>query len=152
MRRKIPENTRKTAAAALGESWRRRARWSMLRSIFRRRGDRAARSDSAHVSSADDRAADVSSAVKSYGEGGTEPVFAGALRQRLALRAAACAAIARLREDEVALRDAEHLAGLNVAPTPGGRLNCRWRLFTARSVRHDARFIMGRRRLARSAA
>jgi hypothetical protein len=43
------------------------------------------------------------------------PPFAGALRQRLALRAAAaCAKMARLREDAAALRDAEHLA-------PGGR-------------------------------
>ena len=40
-----------------------------------------------------------------------EPPFAGALRQRLALRAAtACARMARLREDERDLRDAEHLS------------------------------------------
>ena len=46
-----------------------------------------------------------------------DPPFAGALRQRLALRAAtACAALARHREDSSALRDAEHLS-----PTPAGR-------------------------------
>ena len=39
------------------------------------------------------------------------PPFAGALRQRLALRAAAaCVKMARLREDASGLRDAEHLA------------------------------------------
>ena len=43
--------------------------------------------------------------------------FSGALRQRLALKAAAtCARLARLREDEAALRDAEHLAA--AASTP----------------------------------
>ena len=41
-----------------------------------------------------------------------EPVFAGCLRQRLALKAAeSCATLARLREDAGALRDAEHLPG-----------------------------------------
>ena len=53
-------------------------------------------------------AADVSSGGESRGEAGAEPVFAGALRQRLASRAAtACAAMLRLREDEGTLRDAE---------------------------------------------
>ncbi|MFZ3180644.1 MAG: DUF1403 family protein [Methylocystis silviterrae] len=89
----------------------------------------------ADVSSAGDRAADVSSAGKSS----AEPPFAGALRQRLALRAAAtCAAMARLREDEGALRDAEHLAGFDAAPTPGGRLHRLWRLFATRPARLDA--------------
>ena len=76
------------------------------------------------------------------GAGGAEPAFAGCLRQRLALKAAAtCARLARLREDEGALRDAEHLAGFDAAPTPGGRLHCLWRLFATRSARFDARFI-----------
>ena len=92
----------------------------------------------ADVSSAGDRAADVSSAGKS----GAEPLFAGALRQRLALRAAtACAAMLRLREDEGALRDAEHLAGVDAAPTPGGRLHRLWRLFATPPTRLNARII-----------
>ena len=82
--------------------------------------------------------ADVSSAGKSRGEGGADPVFAGALRQRLALRAAtACAAMLRLREDEGALRDAEHLAAFDAAPTPGGRLHRLWRDFATHPVRLD---------------
>ncbi|PPD09952.1 MAG: hypothetical protein CTY36_01875, partial [Methylocystis sp.] len=93
----------------------------------------------ADVSSAGGKAADVSSAGKNFGEAGAEPVFVGALRQRLALRAAAvCAAMARLREDEVALRDAEHLAAFDTAPTPGGRLHRLWRLFATRPARLDA--------------
>ena len=81
--------------------------------------------------------ADVSSASRNVG---TEPVYVGALRQRLALRAgAACAALARLREDEAALRDAAHLAGVDAAPTPGARLHRLWRLFASpRHVRQDA--------------
>jgi hypothetical protein len=61
------------------------------------------------------------------------PPFAGALRQRLALRAAtACARMARFREDERGLRDAEHLsAGAN--PGPAGRLHRLWRLCGSRS-------------------
>ncbi|MBM3553645.1 MAG: DUF1403 family protein [Alphaproteobacteria bacterium] len=94
----------------------------------------------ADVSSAGNRAVDVSSAGKNFGEGSSEPVFVGALRQRLALRAAAaCAAMARLREDEGALRDAEHLAGVDAAPTPGGRLHCLWRFFATRQAQIDAR-------------
>jgi hypothetical protein len=96
----------------------------------------------ADVSSAGGRAADGSSAGKSD----AERVFAGALRQRLALRAAsACAAMLRLREGEGALRDAEHLAGCDAAPTPGGRLHRLWRLYATRAAQlnaaHDARFI-----------
>ncbi len=76
------------------------------------------------------------------GEGGAEPAFAGCLRQRLALKAAAtCAAMARLREDEAALRDAEHLAAFDAAPTPGGRLHRLWRLFATRQGPMDARFL-----------
>lgn len=84
--------------------------------------------------------ADASGAGESVG---TEPVYAGALRQRLALRAgAACAALTRLREDEGALRDAAHLAGDDAAPTPGARLHRLWRLFAShRQMRLDARLL-----------
>ncbi len=70
------------------------------------------------------------------------PPFAGALRQRLALRAAtACAALARHREDSAALRDAEHLspnAGGNAPTSPAGRVHRLWRLFALRPMRLDA--------------
>jgi hypothetical protein len=69
------------------------------------------------------------------------PPFAGALRQRLALRAAsACASMARLREDVSALRDAEHLApgGEATQTSPAGRIHRLWRLFALRSLRLDA--------------
>ncbi len=73
------------------------------------------------------------------GEGGGEPVFSGALRQRLALKAAAtCARLARLREDEAALRDAEHLGGAVVETSPAGRLHRLWRYFAQRPMRFDA--------------
>jgi hypothetical protein len=69
------------------------------------------------------------------------PPFAGALRQRLALRAAtACAALTRHREDSSALRDAEHLsadAGGNAPTSPAGRIHRLWRLFATRSSRLD---------------
>ncbi len=68
------------------------------------------------------------------------PPFTGALRQRLALRAAtACARTARLREDAGALRDAEHLApGGELAHTsPAGRIHRLWRLFASRAIRLD---------------
>jgi hypothetical protein len=68
--------------------------------------------------------------------------FAGALRQRLALRAAtACAALARHREDSASLRDAEHLspnACGNGPTSPAGRVHRLWRLFASRSSRLDA--------------
>jgi hypothetical protein len=71
-----------------------------------------------------------------------DPPFAGALRQRLALRAAtACAALARHREDCSALRDAEHLsadAGGNAPTSPAGRIHRLWRLFASRPLRLDA--------------
>lgn len=74
--------------------------------------------------------------------GVAEPVYAGALRQRLALRAgAAFAALARLREDEAGLRDGAHLAGFDAAPTPGGRLHRLWRLFAIRPMRLNARIM-----------
>jgi hypothetical protein len=69
------------------------------------------------------------------------PPFAGALRQRLALRAAtACATMARLREDAAALRDAEHLApGAGMTQTSlAGRIHRLWRLFASRPMRLDA--------------
>jgi hypothetical protein len=73
------------------------------------------------------------------GEDGAEPVFSGALRQRLALKAATtCARLAQLREDEAALRDAEHLAGVAGETSPAGRLHRLWRLFASRSVKFDA--------------
>jgi predicted ArsR family transcriptional regulator len=68
-----------------------------------------------------------------------KPPFAGALRQRLALRAAAaCAALARHREDLSALRDAEHLASVGRETSPAGRVHRLWRLFASRSTRLDA--------------
>jgi hypothetical protein len=67
------------------------------------------------------------------GEGGAEPVFAGVLRQRLALKAAAgCARFARLREDEGALRDAEQLAPPGAPPAPASRPHRLFRLFSMR--------------------
>jgi len=70
-----------------------------------------------------------------------EPPFAGALRQRLALRAAtASAALARHREDSSALRDAEHLspnAGADAPTSPAGRIHRLWRGFAAPSVGFD---------------
>ena len=59
-----------------------------------------------------------------------DPPFAGALRQRLALRAAtACAALARHREDSSALRDAEHLSPRrrDAHTSPAGRIHRLWR-------------------------
>ncbi|MBG0797211.1 DUF1403 family protein [Methylocystis sp. L43] len=90
----------------------------------------------ADVSSAGRDSVDVSNAGKNFG---VEPVFSGALRQRLALTAAAaCARLARLREDEAALRDAEHLTGCGGETSPAGRLHRLFRLFASRSVKFDA--------------
>jgi len=70
---------------------------------------------------------------------GSEPVFAGVLRQRLALKAAACCArLARLREDEGALRDAEHLSPAGAPPSPAARPHRLFRLFSTRPLRLDA--------------
>jgi hypothetical protein len=68
------------------------------------------------------------------GPDGAEPAFAGCLRQRLALHAAACASI-----DAGALRDAEHLApGGELAHTsPAGRIHRLWRLFASGAIRLD---------------
>ena len=66
------------------------------------------------------------------------PLFAGALRSRLALRAAAASAkILRLRGDEGALRDAEHLAAAD-DPGPAGRLHRLWRSLARQNARLDA--------------
>ena len=66
------------------------------------------------------------------------PPFAGALRQRLALKAAAAGArLLRLREDERALRDAEHLAAAQ-DPGPAGRLHRLWRSLAGQDARLDA--------------
>ncbi len=68
-----------------------------------------------------------------------DPPFAGALRQRLALRAAdSCAKMARLREDASGLRDAEHLVSVGARTSPAGRVHRLWRLFASRSSRLDA--------------
>ncbi len=68
-----------------------------------------------------------------------EPPFAGALRQRLALRAAAASAsLLRLREDEAALRDAEHLSPGGAQTSPAGRVHRLWRAFVGRPVTLDA--------------
>ena len=78
--------------------------------------------------------ADVSSAAMDR-----NPPFAGALRQRLALQAAAaCAKLARLREDAANLRDAEHLAPVGGETSPAGRIHRLWRLFGSRPLRLDA--------------
>ncbi len=67
------------------------------------------------------------------------PPFAGALRQRLALRAAtACAKMARLREDAAGLRDAEHLASVGARTSPAGSVHRLWRLFASRPTPLDA--------------
>lgn len=75
------------------------------------------------------------------------PPFAGALRQRLALRAAtARAALARHREDSSALRDAEHLspnAGGNAPTSPAGRVHRLWRGFAARPAGFDQQILRG---------
>ncbi|MBG0793172.1 DUF1403 family protein [Methylocystis sp. H62] len=76
------------------------------------------------------------------GEARGEPCLAGVLRQRLALKAAAtCARLARLREDEAALRDAEHLSGVGVETTPAGRIHRLFRLFAPSAVKLDAQTL-----------
>jgi hypothetical protein len=75
------------------------------------------------------------------GEDGAEPVYVGALRQRLALKAAAtCGRLSRLREDEMALRDAEHLGG-GAETSPAGRVHRLFRLFASRAVKFDAQTL-----------
>jgi hypothetical protein len=66
------------------------------------------------------------------------PPYAGALRQRLALRATATSAkILRLREDEGGLRDAEHLSLAGADPGRAGRLHRVWRALAAGQSRRD---------------
>ncbi len=78
--------------------------------------------------------ADVSSAAKDLGE----PVYAGCLRQRLALKAAeSCATLSRLREDAGALRDAQHLA-MGGEMSPAGRLHGLFRLYASQPPRLEA--------------
>jgi len=68
-----------------------------------------------------------------------DPPFAGALRNRLALKAgAASARLLRLREDEAALRDGEHLAPAGAQPSPAGRLHRLFRLGATRLLRLNA--------------
>jgi hypothetical protein len=100
---------------------------------------RAGLGTGADISSASKDSADISSASR---DSGVEPVFAGALRQRLALKAAAtCARLARLREDEASLRDAEHLSGGGVETSPAGRLHRLFRLFASRAVKLNAQTL-----------
>ncbi|PPD42229.1 MAG: hypothetical protein CTY15_12365, partial [Methylocystis sp.] len=78
------------------------------------------------------------------GEDGAEPVFAGVLRRRLALQAAAhCARLARLREDEAGFRDAAHLAPEGAAASPAGRLHRLFRQFGERPLRSDRETLFG---------
>ena len=68
-----------------------------------------------------------------------EPAFSGTLRQRLALKAAAtCAPLARLREDEGGLRDAEHLGPAGAQPSSAGRLHRLFRLCATQPLRLEA--------------
>lgn len=64
----------------------------------------------------------------------TDPAWAGAWRQRVALKAAAAAArLLGHREDEAALRDAWHLRPLEADPGPAGNVLAAWRRLAARS-------------------
>lgn len=84
------------------------------------------------------------------GMGDAEPPFTGVLRQRLALKAAvSCGRLARLREDEAALRDAEHLSGTGAfeATSPAGRLHRFWRLLAARPARLNAATVQSAQEL-----
>lgn len=67
-----------------------------------------------------------------------EPVWAGAWRQRIALKAAA--SMARLlghREDEAALRDAWYLRSAGTDPGPAGNLLAAWRRLASRTPSLD---------------
>ncbi|MFG1404216.1 DUF1403 family protein [Xanthobacter sediminis] len=68
-----------------------------------------------------------------------EPAWAGAWRQRVALKAAAAAArLLGHREDEAALRDAWNLRPPDADPGPAGNLLAAWRRLAARSPVLDA--------------
>jgi hypothetical protein len=72
---------------------------------------------------------------------GGEPVFAGCLRQRLALKSAeAGATLSRLREDAAAMRDAEHLSS-GGETSPAGRLHRLFRLYAALPARVDTAIL-----------
>lgn len=68
-----------------------------------------------------------------------DPPWLRTLRMRQALAAAAVSArLLRLREDELALRDAHHLTRPADDPGPAGRLHRTWRDLAARPARLDA--------------
>jgi hypothetical protein len=68
----------------------------------------------------------------------SDPPWAGAWRQRLALKAAAAAApLVGRREDEAALRDAWHLCRAGDDPGPGGNLVNAWRRLATRAASLD---------------
>lgn len=68
----------------------------------------------------------------------SDPSWAGAWRQRLALRCAAAAArLAGRMEDEAALRDAWHLRQPDDAPGPAGNILAAWRRLASRSPGAD---------------
>lgn len=66
------------------------------------------------------------------------PVWAGAWRQRLALRSAASATrLIGRREEETALRDGQYFRAPGDDPGPAGKLLVAWRRLAARSTRLD---------------
>ncbi|OYX69303.1 MAG: hypothetical protein B7Y95_18510 [Rhizobiales bacterium 32-66-11] len=68
----------------------------------------------------------------------SDPAWAGAWRQRMALRAAAAAArLLGHHEDEAALRDAWHLRPAGADPGPAGNILAAWRRLAARSPAID---------------
>lgn len=69
----------------------------------------------------------------------SEPVFAGAWRQRLALKCAVAAVrLAGRSEDEAALRDAWYLRPAGSDPGPAGNLLAAWRQLASRAPAIDA--------------
>jgi hypothetical protein len=72
----------------------------------------------------------------------SQPLWAGAWRQRLAL-ACAAAAVRRLglKEDEAQLRDAWYLRAAGSDPGPAGRLYGAWRVLAARSSAIDLKTL-----------
>ena len=69
----------------------------------------------------------------------SEPAFAGAWRQRLALKCAAAAVrLAGRSEDEAALRDAWYLRPADGDPGPAGSLLAAWRHLASRPPVIDA--------------
>ncbi|TPK10514.1 DUF1403 family protein [Mesorhizobium sp. B2-5-7] len=73
-----------------------------------------------------------------------EPVWAGAWRQRLALKAAAAAVrLAGRTEDEAALRDAWYLRQLGDVAGPGGNILAAWKRLASRSPKIDGESLRG---------